>query len=119
MTRKYSQVKASLAIAKASLLAMFRSPTSVVFSLLFPIIFILVFGEMVDTGGLSIKVGVAPTCDTLNPVYKAIMSVKNIKAQTGMDETAMRDALQKGKITAILDIKNDQGILFIPHYQVT
>src|ERR1700691_131158 len=109
MSKNYSQFKASFAIAKASLLAMLRSPTSVVFSLLFPIIFILVFGEMVDTGGLSIKVGIAPQCDTNNIVYKTIMSVKNIKPLTGKDEPAMEEALQKGKITAILNIKSDGG----------
>ncbi len=118
MRKNYSQLQASFAIAKASLLAMLRSPTSVVFSLLFPVIFILVFGEMVDTGGLSIKVGVSPKCDTNNIMYNAIMSVKNIKPQTGMDENSMQDALQKGKITAILNIKNDGGIFLIPHYEV-
>ncbi|HEX4373612.1 MAG TPA: ABC transporter permease, partial [Puia sp.] len=118
MNKNYSQLKASFAIAKASLLAMLRSPTSVVFSLLFPVIFILVFGEMIDTGGLSIKVGIAPQCDTSSIMYKAIMSVKNIKPQTGMSEAAMTDALQKGKITAILNIKSDGGVFLIPHYEV-
>jgi ABC-2 type transport system permease protein len=118
MSKKYSQLKASFAIAKASLLAILRSPTSVVFSLLFPIIFILVFGEMIDTGGLSIKVGIAPQCDTSSVVYKTIMSIKNIKPQTGMDESSMTDALQKGKITAILNIKSDGGVFLIPHYEV-
>ncbi len=118
MSRKYSQLKASFAIARASFLAMFRSPTSVVFSLLFPIIFILVFGELVDPGALSIKVGVSPLCDTASPVYKAIMSVHIVSPQTDMSEAAMTEALQKGKITAILNIKNDNGGFLIPHFLV-
>jgi ABC-2 type transport system permease protein len=118
MTKNYSQLKASFAVAKASLLAMLRSPTSVVFSILFPVIFILVFGELVDTGSLSIKLGVAPKCDTNNMVFKAIMSVKNVKLQTGLDEALLKDALQKGKIAAILNIKNDAGLFLIPHYDV-
>ncbi|HLY69351.1 MAG TPA: ABC transporter permease [Puia sp.] len=118
MSKNYSQLRASIAVARASLLAILRSPTSVVFSLLFPIIFILVFGEMIDTGGLSIKVGIASQCDTSCMMYKAIMSVKNIKPQTGLDEGSMTDALQKGKITAILNIKSDAGVFLIPHYEV-
>jgi ABC-2 type transport system permease protein len=118
MTRNYSQLRAALAIAKASLYVMLRSPTSVVFSLLFPVIFILVFGEMIDTGGLTIKVGIAPECDTGNIVYKSIMSVKNLKPQSGMTNAEMLEGLQKGKITAILNIKNDGGLFLFPHYQV-
>ena len=40
----YSQLKAMLAITKASLRSTFRSPSAVIFSIAFPLIFILVFG---------------------------------------------------------------------------
>ena len=43
----YREIKAVLILSKYSLLATLRSPTSVVFSLLFPIIFIVVFGSMI------------------------------------------------------------------------
>ena len=118
MNRQYSQLRAAFSLAKASLVAMLRSPTSVVFSILFPVIFILVFGAMVDTGGLTIKVGIDPRCDTGSLVYKTIMCVKNIKPESGISETLMRDELQKGKITAILNIHQDGGFFLFPHYSV-
>jgi ABC-2 type transport system permease protein len=118
MSKQYSQFRAAFSVAKASLLAMLRSPTSVVFSILFPVIFILVFGEMVDTGGLTIKIGIDSLCDTSSLVYKTILSVKNIKPESGVDEPRLRDDLEKGKITAILKIKKDGGFFIIPHYRV-
>ncbi len=118
MTQQYSQLKAALAIAKASLLAMLRSPTSIVFSVLFPVIFIVVFGSMVDNSQVYIKVGIAPNCDTNNIVYKVITSVKIIKPQTNMQMSEMVDALQKGKITAILNLTNDAPFSLFPHFRV-
>ncbi|HLX93598.1 MAG TPA: ABC transporter permease [Puia sp.] len=118
MTRRYSQIRASFSIARASFVCMLRSPTSIVFSLLFPVIFILVFGEMVDTGNLSIKVGIAPGSDTANLVYKAILGIKNITASTGFGWTELNEALQKGKLTAVLNIRPDGGFYLIPHYHV-
>ena len=44
MTGTYSQAKAMLAITRGSLRATFRSPSAVIFSIAFPLIFILVFG---------------------------------------------------------------------------
>jgi len=44
MSQPYSQFRAMLAISRASLRAILRSPSAVIFSLGFPLIFILVFG---------------------------------------------------------------------------
>ena len=118
MPKPFSQLKASLAIAKASLLSMLRSPTSVVFSILFPVIFIVVFGSMVDNAAIKIKVGIANGCDTNNIIYKAITSIKIIQPQTNLQTNAMTEALQKGKITAIINIKNDAPLQLFPHYKV-
>jgi ABC-2 type transport system permease protein len=118
MPKRYSQFRASLAIAKASLWSMFRSPTSVVFSLLFPIIFIVVFGSMVDNAAIKIKIGVAEGCDTTNIVYKAISAIKIIQPQTTMSQFAMTEALKKGQIAAILNIKNTAGNTPGLHYDI-
>ncbi len=118
MLGDYSQMKAAFAIAKASLLAMLRSPTSVVFSILFPVIFIVVFGSMVDNSQVNIKVGITPGCDTTNIVYKVISSVKIIKPQTNMTMNEMMDALQKGQMTAILNLTNDAPFSPLPHYRI-
>jgi ABC-2 type transport system permease protein len=118
MPAQYSNIRAALAIAKASLLSMFRSPTAVVFSLLFPIIFIVVFGSMVDNAAIRIKVAVAPDCDTSNIVYKSITAIRIIRLQTGMQPAATLEALKKGQITALLNIKNESVAGPLPHYGV-
>jgi ABC-2 type transport system permease protein len=118
MPKRHSQFRASFAIAKASLWSMFRSPTSVVFSLLFPIIFIVVFGSMVDNAAIKIKIGIAEGCDTTNIVYKAISAIKIIQPQTTMSKVAMTEALKKGQIAAILNIKNPAGNTPGLHYEI-
>jgi ABC-2 type transport system permease protein len=55
---KYSQLKAMLAVTKASLLATFRSPQSIFFSLFFPIVLIWIFGSLAG-GGSAPTVAVA------------------------------------------------------------
>jgi ABC-2 type transport system permease protein len=50
MPQPYSQSKALWAITKASFIAIFTNPLSLVFSLLFPIIFILIFGAFGNSG---------------------------------------------------------------------
>jgi ABC-2 type transport system permease protein len=101
----YSQFRAAFAIAKASLLAMLRSPTSVVFSLLFPIIFIVVFGAMVDNNAVNLKVGISENCDTSNALYKAIEKVKILHLQRYSSTAEIQDELAKGRIAAILTIR--------------
>lgn len=118
MQKSYNQLRAAFALAKASLIAMLRSPTSVVFSLLFPIIFIVVFGSMVDTTMVNLKISLAKDCDTLNPVYTAISKIKNITIDTILSSTEATDALQKGRLTAILEIRTDSTVTTIPHYAV-
>ena len=54
------QLGATLTLSKYSLIATLRSPTSVVFSLLFPIFFIIVFGSLVGDKSGPIKLAVAP-----------------------------------------------------------
>ncbi|PWU04144.1 MAG: ABC transporter permease [Bacteroidetes bacterium] len=106
----YSQWRASFSIAKASLLAMIRSPTAVVFSLLFPIIFIVVFGSMVNVNSVYVKVAVAPDCDTANIVYRSLTKSTMIELYPVKDTTVAIEDLQKGRIAAILKIKS----AFIP-----
>ncbi len=118
MGNPFSQFRASLALSKASLMAMLRSPTSVVFSILFPIIFIVVFGSIGDPGALSIKIGVDPKCDTSNVIYQSLMKIKIIHVASFGSETEMEETLSKGRLTAILNIQNDSPIPFLPHYRI-
>ncbi len=120
MVHRYSQVRATFALAKASLIAMLRSPTSMVFSLIFPVIFIVVFGSMVDTTVVPLKVALAPGCDTDNVIYRAMASIQNISIDTTVKSGNANEFLQKGRLTAIVDIVKDSSAGSpIPHYNLT
>jgi ABC-2 type transport system permease protein len=114
----YSQARASLAVAKASLLAMVRSPTSVVFSILFPIIFIVVFGSIADPGALSIKVGMDPRSDTSNLIYRSLVKIEMIHIVRFRNASEMEESLTKGRLTAILDIRQHSPVPMLPHYRI-
>lgn len=101
---KYNNTRATLAIAKASFRSILRSPSAVVFSLAFPLIFIVVFAN-IGGGGMSIDVGVAKGADTLNPVYQALPQNKIIHLIKNQTADEMNKNLAKGSIDAIIDLK--------------
>ncbi len=94
-----------LAITKGSLRAILRSPSAVVFSIFFPLIFILVFGFIGSGGGPSYKVVLAPNSDTSNGVIDSLKSFKNVKFVTEKNAAALQEDLSKGRITGVLDIE--------------
>ena len=55
--KQYSQWKAMLAITQASLRSITRSPSAVIFSLGFPLVFIVVFG-FISGNRIRLEVGV-------------------------------------------------------------
>ncbi|MCF6406953.1 ABC transporter permease [Chitinophaga filiformis] len=103
MAVKYNQWKALLAMSKASLIGIVRSPSAVIFSLGFPLVFILVFGFIGDNG-ISVKVGVDAATDTSGYLYRQLASEKSLKLVTGQAAAEMEDDLKKGHITAIIRI---------------
>jgi ABC-2 type transport system permease protein len=127
--RPVSQWKATLTLSKYSLIATLRSPTSVVFSLAFPIFFIIIFGSLVGDNGGSIKVAVTPGCDTVNPIYKAIGQIPAVRLETGLGAAEIGEAIKKGTVSAELNIISDGGgaagggvaggVSLLPHYRVT
>jgi ABC-2 type transport system permease protein len=108
MEGSYSQVKAMLSITKASLKATFRSPSAVVFSIGFPLIFILVFGFIGESGGFSVNVALDKSSDTTNPIYLAIKNVPAIHFEDKADSLLIED-LQKGNLTAFIKIEKTNG----------
>jgi ABC-2 type transport system permease protein len=107
--KPYSNTRATLAIAKASFRSIIRSPSSVVFTLLFPLIFILAFGFIGGAGIMTVDVGVAKTNDTLNPVYQALKSVKVIRLIHDQSQADMESNLQKGTLDLILNIQKNHS----------
>ncbi|GAC1440832.1 MAG: hypothetical protein NVSMB63_07790 [Sediminibacterium sp.] len=104
MKGKYSQVKAMMAITRASLKAIFRSPSAVIFSIAFPLIFILVFGFIGSGSRVSLNVALAKNTDTTNPVYRAIKDIAGINVIQKTDVEVQED-LEKGRISAVISIE--------------
>lgn len=105
MKRKYSQWKAMMSITKGALMAILRSPSAVVFSIAFPLIFILVFGFIGGGGGKTIyKIIVAKGSDTTNPVIDSLKHFSNIKFITDKTNDEIKSDLEKGRITGVIDI---------------
>jgi ABC-2 type transport system permease protein len=106
MSVKYNQLTALLAITKASLRAVLKSPSSVIFSLAFPLVFILVFGFIGGSGKVSFSIAIDKTSDTANPVYTALKSVPGITMvhQTG---AVLEEDIEKGRITAVINIQKN------------
>jgi ABC-2 type transport system permease protein len=100
MPAKYSQIRAMLAITKGSLKAILRSPSAVVFSIAFPLIFILVFGFIGGGNGkTSVKIAMDQGSDTSSSIYAALSQINSIKIIKG-DEAFLLQELEKGRITA-------------------
>ncbi|MBS1616154.1 MAG: ABC transporter permease, partial [Bacteroidetes bacterium] len=106
----YSNFRAGRALVIASLQAILRSPSSVVFGLAFPLIFILVFGFLGGSdGGFSSTLALAKGSDTLNPIYAGLKRMNGITWKQFPDSAAQNEALHKDKLVAILSIKKQPG----------
>jgi ABC-2 type transport system permease protein len=106
MSQPYSQLKAMMAITKASLTGVFRSPSAVIFSFVFPLIFILVFGFIGNSGRVSVRVAFDPTSDTTSIVYKGLKSISALNVVEKDPDELIKD-LEKGRIAAIISLKKD------------
>ncbi len=108
--RPYSHTKATLALAKASFRSITRSPSAVVFTLAFPLIFILVFGFL-GGGGTKIDVAVSPQSDLQNPVISALEKVNVIRLVKNETQENIDKDLEKGNYDALVSIeKNPAGL---------
>jgi ABC-2 type transport system permease protein len=103
---QYSQIKAMLAITKASLRGIFRSPSAVIFSFVFPFIFILVFGFIGDNAGVPVyKIAIAKNCDTTNALFDSIKASNRIRIARFINDKELRSSLVKGRIAGIFTIQ--------------
>jgi ABC-2 type transport system permease protein len=106
MPQEYSQFRAMMAITKGSLRAIFRSPSAVIFSFVFPIIFILVFGFIGNSGRLSVRVAFDPQSDTASHVYQRLKSY-SILMVVEKDTASLSSDLEKGRLAAIIKVTKD------------
>ncbi|MBE7172759.1 MAG: ABC transporter permease [Williamsia sp.] len=106
MPQPYNQFKAMLAITKASFRSILRSPTSVVFNIAFPLIFILVFGFIGGGSRISLHVSFNKNADTSNAIYQAIKSVSGISIVQEEDKKIQED-LEKGRLDAVINLQKN------------
>lgn len=115
---KYSNMRAMRALIKASLQAILKSPSSIVFTIAFPLIFILVFGFLGNEGGYRIKIAATPNCDTTNAVFQVLRKVELVKWVKNTDTAAVNKMLRQGDIVATVDIQKRPDSIK-PQYKVT
>ena len=93
------------AITKASLRGISRSPSAIVFSFVFPFIFILVFGFIGNGGGAPVfKIVIDRNCDTTNALFDSVKQSDRIKIVSFKDDRELKSNLVKGRIAGILKI---------------
>jgi ABC-2 type transport system permease protein len=105
-----------LAITKASLKATFRSPQSIFFSLFFPIVLIWIFGSLGGSNGTpSVDVAFEKTADSTNMLYHTL---RNNPVLHFVDDKKkdIEDELNKGRIAAIIDVKQNGNNSFHSPY---
>ena len=103
MPKNYSQLKALLAITKASLLAIVKYPGAIFFSLIFPLVFIWIFGSFGSGSMKSFKLVIDKNSDTSNVLlYQSIKNNPLFKFVEYGDTAKQRADLEKGRIAAVL-----------------
>jgi ABC-2 type transport system permease protein len=125
MSESYSQFRAMLAITRASLQAMFRSPSAIIFSLGFPLVFILVFG-FIGGGGTSVTIALKNPADSSNYVIRALQAgIVRIQKKDDKDNllllkdsSFLLNELTKGKIAAIVSIDSSESPAGFTQYRI-
>lgn len=105
MKNRYSQFTALNAITKASFRAIFKSPQTLFFSILFPLVFILIFSAFGDGKLNPFTIGIDKNSDTSNVVYRAIKNHDAFHIIDVTDTAKTTKLLDAGKIAGIINIQ--------------
>ncbi len=117
MAQSYNQFRALMAITKASLRAIFRSPSAVIFGFGFPLIFILVFG-FIGGSGITVSIALKNQSDSNHFLVQALLSSHVIRLSSGHDSIQNREDLEKGRIAAILSIDSAKSPTGFTQYKI-
>jgi ABC-2 type transport system permease protein len=117
MSGSYSQFRAMMAITRASLRAILRSPSAVIFSLGFPLVFILVFG-FIGGGGTSVSMALKNPGDSTNYVMRALQASGVVKIKEEKDSAQMNNDLVKGRIAVIVSLDSSQSPAGFTQYKI-
>ena len=114
----YSNLQAMRALVKASLQAMVKSPSSIVFTIAFPLSMIIVFGFLRSGSSGTISIALEPGSDTTSPAYLALRSTDAIKWVTTTDTGGVKRLLKQGDVVATLSLVH-QPAGTTPEYKIT
>jgi ABC-2 type transport system permease protein len=113
---QYSNIRAMRSLVKASLQAILKSPSAIIFTIAFPLIFILVFGFLGNSPGFSIRVASKPGSDTTSQLYAVLHQLPVLK-WADKDSAGVAKLLKQGDIVATIDIqKQPDGVK--PEYKI-
>lgn len=104
MSQKYSQWIAFKALCRAALRSITKSPSSVVFTIAFPLVFIFVFGFLGDNDFSKTPIAFTTGTSLEHPVVRSLKSSGNFKIITAKNNAELNKLLEKGEVVAILDI---------------
>ncbi len=117
MSQPYNQLRAMLAITKASFKAILRNPSAVAFSFGFPLVFILVFG-FIGGGGPIVSFSLANRGDTSLPIVQGLLRSPLLRLSDERDSTVIRRNLEKGRIAAIISLDSARSPAGFMQYTV-
>ena len=94
--KKYNQFTAFKAIFISSLKASLKNPQAIFFSLVFPLIFVFIFGSFGGGNGGSFTMAVQPGTDTSSDIFRMVKQMSFMKLKNYTDTTLMRQDLERG-----------------------
>lgn len=107
---QYSNLRALRALVKASLQSILKSPSAIVFSIAFPLVFILVFGFLGGGRMTAVSLAVDANSDTANQLYASIAKAEGIKLLHIADTAEVSKKMRDGDITGVIKIdKQDKA----------
>lgn len=107
MPKDYSQWTAFKALSKAALRSIAKSPSSIIFTIAFPLVFILVFGFFGDNNFNAIPIAFSKNTDQNIPLVQSLKNDKSIKIVDGNNNAVLHKLLITGKIATILDVHHN------------
>ena len=118
MPQSYSQRRALWAITRASFRAIFSNPSAIIFSILFPIIFVMIFGAFGEGGPTRHHIALAPDCDTSNVLVDSLRKNEFVKIVRYPDTAALHKDFAKGNLAGVLKIQVRKDSAGNPKYRI-
>jgi len=115
MSAPYSQFKAFKALTKAAMISILKSPTSVVFSFAFPLVFILAFSYLGKNKTVEYQLAFTPNSEQYASLIAQIDAQPNLKVKPYTNEQKIVEQLKRGNIDVVLHI---DSIHTPPYYAI-